>query len=272
MGIRIIDTIYQTEGISLAGATEMPGHARLGSDVGELLGREKTSIPIVDSLEKVSDDYDVVIDFTAPDSSLKSLDLVHAKGKATVIGTTGFTTEQTARITTLTQDIPCVFAPNMSVGINLMFSLISQVAEKLQDDYDIEIIEAHHRLKKDSPSGTAEKMAHILAEAVNRDLDTVAVHQRKGIIGPRKKDTVAVHQRKGIIGPRKKEEIGIQVIRAGDIVGEHTVLFGGLGERLEITHKAHNRDTFARGAVRAAQWIVSRPPGLYDMLDVLGLK
>jgi 4-hydroxy-tetrahydrodipicolinate reductase len=143
----------------------------------------------------------------------------------------------------------------MSVGINLMFSLISQVAKKLQDDYDIEIIESHHYLKKDSPSGTAVKMAHILAEAVNRDLDTVAVHQRKGMIGP-----------------RKKEEIGIQVIRAGDIVGEHTVLFGGLGERLEITHRAHNRDTFARGAVRAARWIVSQPPGLYNMLDVLGLK
>jgi 4-hydroxy-tetrahydrodipicolinate reductase len=255
MGIRIIDTIYQTEGISLAGVTEMPGHTRLGSDVGELLGREKTSLCIVDSLEKISNDYDVVIDFTAPDSSLQSLELVHAKGKAAVIGTTGFTTEQTEHITTLAQDIPCVCAPNMSVGINLMFSLISQVAKKLQDDYDIEIIESHHRLKKDSPSGTAVTMARILAEAVNRDLDTAAVHQRKGIIGP-----------------RKKEEIGIQVVRAGDIVGEHTVLFGGLGERLEITHRAHNRDTFARGAVRAAKWIVSQPPGLYDMLDVLGLK
>lgn len=255
MGICIIDSICQTEGVSLAGAIEMPGHTRLGSDVGELLGRGKTSIPIVDSLEKISDDYDVVIDFTAPDSSLKSLELVHAKGKAAVIGTTGFTTEQTERITTLAQDIPCVCAPNMSVGINLMFSLISQVAEKLQDDYDIEIIESHHRLKNDSPSGTAVKMARILAEAVNRDLETVAVHQRKGMIGP-----------------RKKEEIGIQVIRAGDIVGEHTVLFGGLGERLEITHRAHNRDTFARGAVRAARWVVSQPPGLYDMLDVLNLK
>ena len=255
MGIRIIDAIYQTEGVSLAGATEMPGHKRLGSDVGELLGREKTSTPIVDSLEKISGDYDVVIDFTAPDSSLKSLEMVHAKGKAAVIGTTGFTAEQTESIATLAKDIPCVFAPNMSVGINLMFSLISQVAKKLQDDYDIELIESHHRLKKDSPSGTAVKMAHILAESVNRDLDTVAVHQRKGIIGP-----------------RKKEEIGIQVIRAGDIVGEHTVLFGGLGERLEITHKAHTRDTFAWGAVRAAKWIVTQPASLYDMLDVLGLK
>ena len=255
MGIRIIDTIYQTEGVSLAGATEMQGHPRLGSDVGELLGREKTSIPIVDSLDKISNDYDVVIDFTAPDSSLKSLELVHAKGKAAVIGTTGFTEQQTVKINTLAREIPCVCAPNMSVGVNLMFSIISQVAAKLQDEYDIEILEAHHRLKKDAPSGTAVKMAQILADAVKRDLDTVAVHQRKGIIGP-----------------RKKEEIGIQVVRAGDIVGDHTVLFGGLGERLEITHRAHNRDTFARGAVKAARWIVTQQPGLYDMLDVLGLK
>ena len=136
-----------------------------------------------------------------------------------------------------------------------MFSIISQVAEKLQDEYDIEIIESHHRLKKDAPSGTAVKMSQILADAVKRDLDRVAVYQRKGLRGP-----------------RRKEEIGIQVVRAGDIVGEHTVLFGGLGERLEITHRAHNRDTFARGAVRAAQWVVTQPPGLYDMLDVLELK
>ena len=255
MGIRIIDSIYQTEGVSLVGATEMQDHSRLGSDVGELLGRGNTSIPIVDSLEKISHDYDVLIDFTTPDSSLKSLEWVHAKEKTAVIGTTGFSPKQTERINTLAQDIPCVCAPNMSVGINLMFSIISQVAEKLQDEYDIEIIESHHRLKKDAPSGTAVKMSQILADAVKRDLDRVAVYQRKGLTGP-----------------RRKEEIGIQVVRAGDIVGEHTVLFGGLGERLEITHRAHNRDTFARGAVRAAQWVVTQPPGLYDMLDVLELK
>ncbi|MBE9541955.1 MAG: 4-hydroxy-tetrahydrodipicolinate reductase, partial [Proteobacteria bacterium] len=150
---------------------------------------------------------------------------------------------------------PCVFAPNMSVGINLMFKIISQLAQVLQDDYDIEIIESHHRLKKDAPSGTAVKMAQILANTLKRDLDQVAVHQRKGLIGE-----------------RSREEIGIQVIRAGDIVGEHTVLFAGPGERLEITHRAHSRDTFAQGAVKAAQWVVKQQPGLYDMEDVLGLK
>jgi 4-hydroxy-tetrahydrodipicolinate reductase len=143
----------------------------------------------------------------------------------------------------------------MSVGINLMLNLISQVATTLKDDYDVEIIELHHRLKKDAPSGTAVKIAEVLAESLKRNLDQVAVHQRKGLIGE-----------------RSREEIGIQVIRAGDIVGEHTVLFAGAGERLEITHRAHNRDTFARGAVRAAQWVIAQKPGLYTMQDVLGLS
>ena len=255
MGIRIIDAIYHTEGIELVGATEVKGHPRVGSDVGTLLGMENTSITLVDSLEKAAPDFDVLIDFTSPESSLTGLEFTRSLKRAAVIGTTGFSSEQTERIRKVTQDIPCVCAPNMSVGINLMFTLIRQVAQKLEDEYDIEIIESHHRLKKDAPSGTAVEMAHILADATERDLDAVAVHQRKGLIGA-----------------RRPEEIGIQVIRAGDIVGEHTVLFGGPGERLEITHRAHSRDTFARGAVRAARWIVTQQPGLYDMLDVLALK
>jgi len=255
MGTRIIDAIYRTEGIELTGATEVKGHPRLGSDVGTLLGMEKTGITIVDTLENVPPDYDVLIDFTSPESSLINLELMHSLKRAAVIGTTGFSSEQTERIKKVAQDIPCVCAPNMSVGINLMFTIIKQVAQKLKDEYDIEIIESHHRLKKDAPSGTAVAMAHILADATDRELDAVAVHQRKGLIGA-----------------RRPEEIGIQVIRAGDIVGEHTVLFGGPGERLEITHRAHSRDTFAHGAVRATKWVVTRQPGLYDMLDVLELK
>ena len=255
MGIRIIDAIYHTEEIELVGATEVKGHPRIGSDVGMLLGMEKTSITLVDMLEKVTPDFDVLIDFTSPESSLASLEFLSSNKKAAVIGTTGFSSQQKERIEKVTQDIPCVCAPNMSVGINLMFTLIREVAQKLKDEYDIEIIESHHRLKKDAPSGSAVAMAHILADATERELDAVAVHQRKGRIGA-----------------RRPEEIGIQVIRAGDIVGEHTVLFGGPGERLEITHRAHSRDTFARGAVRAAQWVVTRGPGLYTMLDVLELK
>ena len=255
MGICIIDAIYHTEGIELVGATEIRGHPRVGSDVGTLFGMEKTSITLVDALEKVTPDFDVLIDFTSPESSLTSLEFLYPLKKAAVIGTTGFSSEQKERIEKVTQDIPCVCAPNMSVGINLMFTLIRQVAQKLKDEYDIEIIESHHRLKKDAPSGSAVEMAHILADATNRELDAVAVHQRKGRIGA-----------------RRPEEIGIHVVRAGDIVGEHTVLFGGPGERLEITHRAHSRDTFARGAVRAAQWVVTQHPGLYTMLDVLELK
>jgi 4-hydroxy-tetrahydrodipicolinate reductase len=155
----------------------------------------------------------------------------------------------------LTRNIPCVMASNMSLGVNLLLKILQDVARVLGDDYDIEIIEAHHRMKKDAPSGTAIKMAQVIADALNRKLDEVAVYARKGMIGE-----------------RTKKEIGIQTVRAGDIVGEHTVLFGGLGERIEITHKASSRDTFARGALKAALWVHDKPAGLYDMQDVLGLK
>jgi len=255
MGSRIIQAIHQTEGIQLVGAVELKGHSLVGADAGVSSGIGKIDIPIVDNIDLVSSDCEVLIDFTIPESSLSTLEWAVAKKKAVVIGTTGFSAQQTEHIRKLAQDIPCVCAPNMSVGINLMFRIISQIAQILQDEYDIEIIESHHRLKKDAPSGTAMKIAQILATTLKRNLDQVAVHQRKGIIGK-----------------RHREEIGIQVIRAGDIVGEHTVLFAGMGERLEITHRAHSRDTFARGALKAAQWVIKQQPGLYDMQDVLGLK
>jgi 4-hydroxy-tetrahydrodipicolinate reductase len=255
MGMRIINAIHNTEGVKLVGAVESKGHSRIGADAGEPSGIGRINIPIVDELEHVSSDFDALIDFTTPESSLNNLEYVALNKKAAVIGTTGFSQQQTEHIRKLAEDFPCVFAPNMSVGINLMFKIISQLAQVLQDDYDIEIIESHHRLKKDAPSGTAMKMAQILANTLKRNLDQVAVHQRKGLIGK-----------------RSREEIGIQVIRAGDIVGEHTVLFAGPGECLEVTHRAHSRDTFAQGAVKAAQWVVRQQPGLYDMQDVLGLK
>jgi 4-hydroxy-tetrahydrodipicolinate reductase len=172
-----------------------------------------------------------------------------------VIGTTGFSKEDMKEIDPLIRSIPCVMASNMSTGVNLLLRILQDVARVLDDEYDIEIIEAHHRLKKDAPSGTALKMAQVIADALHRSLDEVAVYTRKGLIGE-----------------RAKKEIGIQTIRAGDIVGEHTVIFGGLGERIEVTHKASSRDTFARGALRAALWISGKPAGLYDMQDVLGLK
>jgi 4-hydroxy-tetrahydrodipicolinate reductase len=153
------------------------------------------------------------------------------------------------------QKVPCVLSPNMSIGVNLCFKVLAEIAKTIGDDYDMEIVEAHHRMKKDAPSGTAMKMAQVIAQAVNRNLDEVGVYARKGMIGE-----------------RTKKEIGIQTLRAGDIVGEHTVLFAGKGERIELTHRAHSRDTFAAGAVRAAKWVVGKKPGLYDMMDVLGLK
>ena len=172
-----------------------------------------------------------------------------------VIGTTGIKGEMLDEVETLAKKIRCVLAPNMSVGVNVMFKIAGEMARILGADYDMEILEVHHRLKKDAPSGTAMHLAQILADVSDRDLDKVGVYERKGMIGK-----------------RTDEEIGIQTWRAGDITGEHTVMFGGIGERLELIHRAHNRDNFARGAVRAARWVTKQPEGLYDMQDVLGLK
>ncbi len=172
-----------------------------------------------------------------------------------MVGTTGFNSSQTEKVRELCKGVRCVFTPNMSVGMNVMFRIVQEVARVLGPDYDIEILEAHHRLKKDAPSGTAVKLGELIAQSIGRDLGSVGVYGRKGMVGE-----------------RTKEEIGMQVIRAGDIVGEHTVLFGGIGERLEVTHRAHSRDNFVRGAIRAALWVVNQPNGLYDMQDVLGLK
>ena len=180
---------------------------------------------------------------------------VASKGLAMVIGTTGITGDGLEELKDLARNIRCVMAPNMSVGVNVMFKIADEMARIIGNDYDMEILEAHHRLKKDAPSGTAVRLAQILAGAVDRDLEEVGVYARKGMIGE-----------------RTDAEIGIQTWRAGDITGEHTVMFGGIGERLELTHRAHNRDNFARGAVKAAKWVVNQPECLYDMQDVLGLK
>lgn len=255
MGNRIAALSKEYESITLTGAFERKGHKDIGKDIGTLAGIGETCILLEDSIEKAVDRADVIIDFTHTSSTLEHLSTASAKGKAMVIGTTGFTKNQLGEIGTLTKNIPCVMASNMSLGVNLLLKVLQDVARVLGDDYDIEIIEAHHRMKKDAPSGTAMKMAQVIAEAVNRNLDDVAVYARKGMIGE-----------------RTKKEIGIQTVRAGDIVGEHTVLFGGLGERIEITHKASSRDTFARGALRAAIWVHGKSAGLYDMQDVLGLK
>lgn len=255
MGQRLLTAIHETSDILLAGAVEREDHPQMGRDVGEMAGLEKWNVPLTGSLRKVIASGDVIIDFTNAEAALTHLRVAAEQGKSAVIGSTGFLAAQLEEVRALAQRISCVLSPNMSVGVNVMFRVIGDVAKTLGGDYDVEVIEAHHRMKKDAPSGTAMKMGQILAQALDRDFDRVGVYARKGIIGE-----------------RKQAEIGMQTIRAGDIVGEHTVIFGGLGERLEVTHRAHSRDNFARGAVRAARWVVRQKPGLYDMQDVLGLK
>ncbi len=255
MGRRITALCLEHEEINVVGALERKGHEKVGEDIGSLLGISPTGIRLTDDIGEIIDSTDVLIDFTSPASTLHNLRAAADKGKAAVVGTTGFSKEALSDIRAISEKIPCVMAPNMSVGVNLLFKVLRDVARVLGDDYDVEIIEAHHRMKKDAPSGTALRMAEVIADALGRDLEEVAIYSRKGLIGE-----------------RSRQEIGIQCIRAGDIVGEHTVIFGGIGERIEIVHKASSRDTFAKGAVRAALWVYGKAPGLYDMLDVLNLK
>ncbi len=255
MGGRIITMITQTEGIELSAAFERPDSPAVGKDAGVVAGVGELGVNIEDALDKVLDKGDVIIDFTFHEASVQHAKKAAEKGRAMVIGTTGFTNQEYEALDECSKSFPLVLAPNMSVGVNLLYKLLETAASVLGDDYDVEIVEAHHRMKKDAPSGTALQLGRVVAKALGRDFDEVAVFERHGLIGE-----------------RSRKEIGIQTIRAGDIVGEHTVLFGGIGERIEITHKASSRDTFAKGAVRAALWVVGKPAGRYSMQDVLGLS
>jgi len=255
MGGRIVHLIAESKDMVVAGAFEKAGHPSINKDLGEWLGLGNMGLSIASNMEEVINQGEVIIDFTFHTASLEHLRLAAARKKPMVIGSTGFSSEEMEEVKTLCQSVPCVLAPNMSVGVNVLFKVVKDVAVALGEEFDIEILEVHHKMKKDAPSGTALKLAQVLAQARSQDLNQVAVYERRGIIGE-----------------RKPEEIGIQTFRAGDIIGEHTVLFGGMGERIEITHRAHSRDTFARGALRAARWIIDQKNGLYDMHDVLGLK
>jgi 4-hydroxy-tetrahydrodipicolinate reductase len=255
MGRRIVNFIQKDPRVALSGALERSGHPLLGRDAGEVAGLGKLGIKITDNPKRAFRNSDVVIDFSNHEATIMCLEEAVSLGKAFVIGTTGFSHHQRERIKELSQGTRVVMAPNMSVGVNLLFKLVEEAASVLGGDYDIEIVESHHRHKKDAPSGTALRIAEIAAHTLKRNLARVAVYERKGIVGE-----------------RKTEEIGIQSIRGGDIVGDHTVIFAGPGELIELTHRAHSRDTFATGAVKAAVWVVNKPNGLYDMQDVLGLK
>jgi 4-hydroxy-tetrahydrodipicolinate reductase len=254
MGRAIVRTIAEGNTSKLTAAVERAGSPELGADAGTLAGigaaGVKLQVPLPDKGAA-----DVWIDFSAPASTVANVRTAAAAGVRIVVGTTGLGTDDKQVIADAAKTIPIVFAPNMSVGVTVLLKLVADAARALGHGYDIEIVEAHHRAKRDAPSGTALRLAEAAAEGANRDLAKTARYSRHGDIGPRTAD-----------------EIGIQTIRGGDVVGDHTVFFLGLGERVEITHKASSRDTFARGAVRAAEWLAGQGPGLYDMRDVLGLR
>jgi len=254
MGRTLVEAIGLAGGdMQLAAAIEQPGSSLLGADAGELSGQGKNGVLVVGSLAEVIDDIDVLVDFTVPAATLDNLALCAASGVAMVIGTTGFTAQQQARIDEAAGSTPICKASNFSTGVNLCFKLLDMAARVLGDDVDIEIYEAHHRHKIDAPSGTAISMGAVVANALGRDLQQVAVYGREGQTGARDRET-----------------IGFATVRAGDVVGDHTVTFAAEGERVEISHKASSRMSFARGAVRAAAWLVGRDAGMYDMQDVLG--
>jgi len=255
MGKRIIAMIHGSLDLTLAGAFERPEHPDVNKDAGVVAGVGEMGIKISGSLKEAMEGGEVLIDFSAPKATLENLRIGVPRDLAMVIGTTGFAGDLLEEVTNLAKRIRCVMSPNMSVGVNVMFKIAGEMAGILGADYDMEILEIHHRMKKDAPSGTALRLAQILAGATDRDLEKIGVYGRKGITGE-----------------RTREEIGIMAWRAGDITGEHTVMFGGVGERLELTHRAHNRDNFALGALKAALWVVKQPKGLYDMQDVLGLR
>lgn len=255
MGRNLVKAAHHNPAAKVAAGSERPESSLVGVDLGELCGEGKFDVVVCDDLAKQIDQFDVIIDFTAPVSTLSNLALCQQYGKSIVIGTTGFTEEQREQIDLVAQQVPVVMAPNYSVGVNLVFKLLEKAAKVMGNYCDIEIVEAHHRHKVDAPSGTAIGMGEAIAGAMGNKLSDVAVYAREGITGERIKD-----------------EIGFATIRAGDIVGEHTAMFADIGERVEITHKATDRMTFANGAVKAAVWLHEKPAGFYTMTDVLGLN
>lgn len=252
MGGQIISLLREQNELSLAAAIEYQTHTAIGRDAGETAGGEKLGVTITPDLPGALQSGRVVIDFTTPEVTAETASLAAKAGVPLVIGTTGLTDGQQRAVQAASKKVAVLHAPNMSVGVNLLFQLAAQAAKALGPSYDIEIVEAHHRMKKDAPSGTALHLARLLADAIGRKLEQAAVYSRHG------RDTA-----------RQQGQIGIQSVRGGDIVGDHTVIFAGPGERLELTHRASSRDNFARGALLAARWIVDQPSGLYSMQDLL---
>lgn len=255
MGKALIEAVTLNPQTTLSAAITRPDSSLLGADAGEMAGIGKRGVHLVGDLVGVINQFDVLIDFTTPKATLANAKLCAEHGKGMVIGTTGFSAEEKQSLLAYQGSIPLCLAANFSTGVNLCFKLLQTAAQVLGNDVDIEIVEAHHRHKVDSPSGTALRMGEVIADTLGRDLNRVAVYGREGQIGPRERET-----------------IGFATVRGGDVVGDHTVMFLADGERVEITHKASSRMSFACGAVRAAAWLQKQPKGLFDMQDVLGLK
>jgi 4-hydroxy-tetrahydrodipicolinate reductase len=256
MGSRILNALRAEEDFAVTGAFEKPESPQIGLDAGLLSGAGPLEVTISSGIEQaLARGADVVIDFTAPAASLHHAKVCAERGVALVVGTTGFSAQAKAELAGHAQRVPILMAPNMSVGVNVLFRLVAQAAHALGSSYEVEIVEMHHRAKKDAPSGTALRLAEVAADALGLDAGTATVYERHGEVGA-----------------RKPGSIGVQTVRGGDVVGDHTVFFFADGERLELTHRASSRDNFARGAVRAARFLAGKKPGLYDMQDVLGFR
>ena len=249
MGKRIINLLSDQKDLQLCGAVEIPSHPDIGKDVWAVMGTKVSSC-----IEDIIENADVVVDFSSAEGALASAIVCAKYKKALIVGVTGLTAKALSEIESISCEVPCLVSSNMSVGVNLLCKLVEQASSILGEEYDVEIIEAHHRFKKDAPSGTAKTLAEVISKAKNKKLEDTAIYGRKGLVGE-----------------RKRNEIGIHAVRAGDIVGEHTVIFGGAGERIELKHIASTRDTFARGVIKAIKFINTQKAGLYNMSDVLGV-
>ena len=252
MGRCITRSIAQQPDIQIVGAIQYPSHLQIGSDAGVVAGIADTGVSITGELRDVLHSADVVIDFSKPDASLNYLQQVVHADKAMVLGTTGFSPDELATVKALASRIRCVMAPNMSLGVNVMIQALDLIAKALGNDYNIEVIEAHHNHKADSPSGTALRVAETITTVLERDLEEVGVYGRHGMVGA-----------------RPKQQIGIHAVRGGNIAGDHTVLFATVGEQLSVIHRAHSPEAFAKGAIRAARWVIDAPKGLHDVSEVL---
>lgn len=253
MGRSILSTLLSDKDIKVVGATELKGHQLLGKDIGDLAG-SSIGVPITDDIGEAAAGAQIIVDFTSPDSTISNAKYADQNSKSMVIGTTGFDKQQEKELRDIAHHFPCVISPNMSIGVNVLFEISREIASLLGNDFDVEIVEAHHRNKVDAPSGTALKLGQSVAEGLGLDFDKYSRFERHGAIGK-----------------RKEGEIGIQTVRGGDVVGDHTVMFLGSGERIELTHRANSRENFSRGVLRAVKWLPGKSPGIYTMKEVLGI-